>query len=718
MNLIGKMLDNRYEILEKIGNGGMATVYKAKCHVLNRYVAVKILKDEFTTDSEFIKKFNSEAQAAASLTHPNIVSIYDVGNQNNLYYIVMELIQGKTLKEIIIEDGILSWKWSVNIASQIASALEVAHKNNIIHRDIKPHNIIITEDGIAKVTDFGIAKAVSNSTITAFGTTIGSVHYFSPEHAKGGFTDAKSDLYSLGIVLYEMLTARVPFDADTPVSVALKQVQEEPIAPVEYNSQIPTSVNMIILKAMQKNPNCRYQNATEMLMDLRRALKNPDENFVVINRTSVSSPTQRIPTIYDMDLEGDNSQRKAKKTITDEPEKKKKKNKVMQFLDEHKVVKVLVILLICAGLFFGAMFGTLAIFTSRPQQIQIPNLVLDENKNPMSEEAAIALLTELGFENYTVEREYSDNIAKGYVISQTPEFQDNFTVNQTEEFKLIISDGSLDEAFAEKLKNTTIKLPKKMTGKKQDELIKEFKQLLVDLEDEEFEDVEFWAYTEEFNEEVEAGVVTEVDKKDGEEITLDTTVNFVVSKGSQYADVVVPDVIKKSEAEARATLEGLGLKVEVTYEENADKSDGVVISQSEKANKTVKAEITTISLVVNKQPAKSTVTVNVNVAKYLQYEEITVPANETTTGNTVVSDNTTANAVTPPPATTTKKEPKPVSVKITVGGEGIYDSTTTTNISRTYTSSGIKEVKVWINNNLEKQESIDFSKGNQTITVE
>lgn len=197
MNLIGKMLDNRYEILEKIGNGGMATVYKAKCHVLNRYVAIKILKDEFTTDTDFIKKFNTEAQSAASLTHPNIVSIYDVGNEDNLYYIVMELIQGKTLKEIIVEDGILSWKWSVNIAIQIASALEVAHKNNIIHRDIKPHNIIITEDGIAKVTDFGIAKAVSNSTITAFGTTIGSVHYFSPEHAKGGFTDAKSDLYSL-----------------------------------------------------------------------------------------------------------------------------------------------------------------------------------------------------------------------------------------------------------------------------------------------------------------------------------------------------------------------------------------------------------------------------------------------------------------------------------------------------------------------------------------
>ena len=225
MNLEGRLLGNRYEILENIGNGGMATVYKAKCHVLNRYVAVKVLRDEFTTDGEFVKRFNTEAQSAASLTHPNIVSVYDVGSEGDIHYIVMELIKGKTLKEIINEDGALSWKWSVNVAIQIASALETAHKNNIIHRDIKPHNIIITEDGIAKVTDFGIAKAVSNSTITAFGTTIGSVHYFSPEHARGGYTDAKSDLYSLGVVLYEMVTGQVPFNADTPVSVALKHMQ-------------------------------------------------------------------------------------------------------------------------------------------------------------------------------------------------------------------------------------------------------------------------------------------------------------------------------------------------------------------------------------------------------------------------------------------------------------------------------------------------------------
>ena len=301
MDLEGKVIGNRYEIIKKIGVGGMATVYKAKCNILKRYVAVKVLRDEFTTDEEFIKRFNTEAQAAASLTHPNIVSIYDVGHEDNIYYIVMELVQGKTLKDIINEDGALPWKWALNVSIQVASALEMAHKNNIVHRDIKPHNIIITEDGIAKVTDFGIAKAVSNSTITAFGTTIGSVHYFSPEHARGGYTDAKSDLYSLGVVMYEMLTGRVPFDADTPVSVALKHMQEKPVEPMKLNPTIPYAVNKIIMKAMEKDPNERYQSATEMLKDLSLALKNPDGDFVK-EKNFENEYTQRITTLNDEDF--------------------------------------------------------------------------------------------------------------------------------------------------------------------------------------------------------------------------------------------------------------------------------------------------------------------------------------------------------------------------------------------------------------------------------
>ena len=308
MDLVGKYIGSRYEVLEKVGNGGMATVYKAKDKVLNRYVAIKVLKEEFTTDNEFIRRFNIEAQSAAGLTHPNIVSVYDVGQDNGIYYIVMELVRGKTLKQIIVEDGTLPWKWATNVTIQIASALETAHKNNIVHRDIKPHNIIITEDGVAKVTDFGIAKAVSNSTITAFGTTIGSVHYFSPEHARGGHTDAKSDLYSLGVVMYEMLTGKVPFDADTPVSVALKHMQEKMIEPIKLNPTIPLSINQIIVKAMQKTPEERYESATEMLKDLNMALKNPEGKFVKENVYE----TQKIPVIGEKDKK---KQKKIKKRV-------------------------------------------------------------------------------------------------------------------------------------------------------------------------------------------------------------------------------------------------------------------------------------------------------------------------------------------------------------------------------------------------------------------
>src|SRR5574344_478220 len=368
MNLIGKTIANRYEIIEKTGVGGMATVYVAKDLILNRYVAVKVLKEEFTTDEEFVKRFNTEAQAAASLSHANIVSVYDVGNEENLYYIVMELIKGKTLKEIILEDGKLPWKWSVNIAIQVASALETAHKNNIVHRDIKPHNIIITEDGIAKVTDFGIAKAVSNSTITAFGTTIGSVHYFSPEHARGGYTDAKSDLYSLGVVMYEMQTGRVPFDADTPVSIALKHMQEEPVPPMKLNQSIPFAINQIILKAMKKDTNERYQSATEMLKDLSMALKNPNGDFVETNDESDESYTKQIPIINNAEIKYNNSNR------TKRPQTRMQKIKC--FFKNNPKFKIIAVVAAFILIPLIALFLTIGIAnSSRPKSVQIPNIV-------------------------------------------------------------------------------------------------------------------------------------------------------------------------------------------------------------------------------------------------------------------------------------------------------------------------------------------------------
>lgn len=684
MNLIGKMLNNRYEILEKIGNGGMATVYKAKCHVLNRYVAIKILKDEFTTDSEFIKKFNTEAQSAAGLAHPNIVQIYDVCNEDNLYYIVMELIQGKTLKEIITEDGILSWKWSVNIAIQIASALETAHKNNIIHRDIKPHNIIITEDGIAKVTDFGIAKAVSNSTITAFGTTIGSVHYFSPEHARGGFTDAKSDIYSLGIVMYEMLTGRVPFDADTPVSVALKQVQEEPVDPMNYNENIPISVNRIILKAMQKDPNLRYQNATEMLKDLSLALKKPNEDFVVLATRSDDSPTQKIPTIYELEMEKNND-RKAPK-VDRSAKEKGKLEKIKDFYKEHKWALVLTFIALAIILFVAALSITSMILkVNRPAQVEIPNVAGAENEARMTKDEAIKLLNSLGFTDIEIEEEYNDEVEEGYVISQKPPYKSNLSVNVTEKITLVVSKGQ-----------KIVTLPKKMVGKNIEDVKKELDELELK-----------YTIVEENSETVEADIVIAVDPEEGEEITAATEVQLTVSIGSAFKDVTVPSVLNKTEEVATQELKAVGLLVNVNYEENSSKSDGIVTSQSISAGKVVK-EGDTIDIVVNKQPTESTVTVNINLKSLMNYTEPTASVQNTVDEN----GNTVQTTVTP--------EVEKATVVIEVGEDTILSETyalTKTDISKSWKASGVKEVRVKVNGVTQFKQKVDFNVGNQTLDV-
>ncbi|HPW41509.1 MAG TPA: Stk1 family PASTA domain-containing Ser/Thr kinase, partial [Bacillota bacterium] len=324
--MIGRVLGDRYEILEKVGGGGMALVYKAKCRLLNRYVAIKVLRPEFTEDEEFVKKFRREAQSAASLSHPNIVGIYDVGTENNSYYIVMEYIKGQTLKELIKSKGTLGVEYSTNIAIQICYALEQAHKNNIVHRDIKSHNILIREDNSVKVTDFGIARAVSSSTITNTGNVIGSVHYFSPEQARGGYVDEKSDIYSLGVVMYEMLTGRLPFEGDSPIAVALKHIQEEPEPPSGINSRIPKAIEAIIMKCMEKEVSKRYNSASEIINDLRQSLVMPNGDFVKKNRYTDES-TRVLEPIKIIDKE-------AAVDIIEEPESKE--------LNEGKEEKILI----------------------------------------------------------------------------------------------------------------------------------------------------------------------------------------------------------------------------------------------------------------------------------------------------------------------------------------------------------------------------------------
>ncbi len=566
MNLEGKMLGNRYEIIEKIGNGGMATVYKAKCHVLNRYVAVKVLRDEFTTDEEFIKRFAAEAQSAASLTHPNIVSIYDVGHEDNLYYIVMELIKGKTLKQIINEDGKLPWKWSLNIVSQIASALETAHRNKIIHRDIKPHNIIITEDGIAKVTDFGIAKVVSNSTITAFGATIGSVHYFSPEHAKGGYTDEKSDIYSLGVVMYEMLTGQVPFDADTAVSVALKHMQEDPIEPMELNPDIPRAVNDIIMKAMQKDTGLRYQSATEMLNDINMALKRPDGDFVSLRTASANFETQRFQPLEDEE-------------IRTKRNNKKDENKLKQFIGNHKALS----LFIGAILLFAIAFGGTALVSKLVinKEVDLPNFVGMTKENAQAQADKIKIKLEF-------EEEYSSDVEEGKIISQNPEYKENYKIKEKSTVSLKISKGT-----------ELVKVPK-VTGMEKEEAIKTLEDLGLKVE-----------IKEETSKKVEEGYVINQDIAENKEINAGDTVTITVSTGTGITQVSVPSVTGKTENEARTALESAKLKVTANYEEDSSKTEGIVLKQNVESGKKVD-EGTTVTITVNKAESKSgTVTVNV-----------------------------------------------------------------------------------------------------------
>ena len=629
MILEGRLLGNRYEIIEKIGNGGMATVYKATDKVLKRYVAVKILRDEFTTDEEFIKRFEVEAQSAARLTHPNIVSIYDVGVEENLYYIVMELIQGKTLKEIIVEErGPLPWKWSVNVAIQIASALEMAHRNNIVHRDIKPHNIIITEDGIAKVTDFGIAKAVSNSTITAFGTTIGSVHYFSPEHARGGYTDAKSDIYSLGVVMYEMVTGKVPFDADTPVSVALKHMQEEPEEPIEVNPNIPTAVNKIIMKALQKDSTLRYQTATDMLRDLRTALKNPEGDFVEELEYDETARTQKIDT--------SNYQKR---------ENRKKENKFIAWLKAHKKLSIFIGIILLFAISLGGTMLVLGI--TNPPEVEMPNVV------GMSREEAQKEIENAKLKFEVEKEEYDAEIPEGFVISQDPKYMERFNK---------VKEGSTVKVVKSKGQEKT-KVPK-VVGMKKEEAIQAIEDANLKAE-----------VIEETSKKVEEGYVISQETEADTEIAAGETIKIHVSTGTGIKQVTVVSVVGQDEATAKKTLEDLGLKVTITYADST-KDNGKVANQSIADGKVVD-EGTAITLTVNKVAENKTVTVNINVKAITGGYTENSDGAENNTGNTsnVATSKTVNIKVNGETRTGVSKNETNCSVSLT-GKEG--ESTTVT----------------------------------------
>ncbi|MBO4292857.1 MAG: Stk1 family PASTA domain-containing Ser/Thr kinase [Clostridia bacterium] len=666
MNLEGKLLGNRYEIIEKIGNGGMATVYKATDKILKRQVAVKILRDEFTTDEEFIRRFEVEAQSAARLTHPNIVSIYDVGVDGNLHFIVMELIQGKTLKEIIVEEqGPLPWKWSVNVAIQIAQALEMAHRNNIIHRDIKPHNIIITEDGIAKVTDFGIAKAVSNSTITAFGTTIGSVHYFSPEHARGGFTDAKSDIYSLGVVMYEMLTGKVPFDADTPVSVALKHMQEEPVEPIEKNKNMPSSVNKIIMKALKKDSTLRYQTSTEMLVDLKAALKDPYGDFVEEKEYDPTARTQK--------LNAEEIERASKRT------NKKKENKLIAFIKSHKVISAMAGVVL---LFFITFVATMSMLSSsKPKETKVPNVIgmTEEEAKKQVEDAKLVFEKE--------KEEYDKEVEAGKVISQKTEIGEymkvvgNLTVKEGSKIYVIISKGQ---------EKTTVPNVK---GKEKEEAIKLIEEAKLQAE-----------IVEENSKTVKEGYIISQETDADTEVLAGDTVKIHVSTGAEKVTMV--SVIDKDEEEAKKALNAIGItNITIAYDENSSKDYGKVIKQSIVDGSTVEKD-SSITLTVNNYKATKTITLSINVKKITGYTDSSSNNEKENNG----SNNTESKS---------KSTPKNVEVKTMLDGN-VVDTRTekenAENVKVDISGTGSHEVKIQIGNAI-RTKNINFD-SDKSITIE
>ena len=581
-------LGNRYEVLSKIGAGGMADVYKGRDTFLNRYVAIKVLKKEYREDENFVRKFRSEAQAAAGLLNPNIVNVYDVGEDRGLYYMVMELVEGITLKEYIDKKGRLSHKELISIAIQICNGIGAAHAAGIIHRDIKPQNVIISREGKVKVTDFGIAKAATSNTISS--NAMGSVHYTSPEQARGGYSDMKSDIYSIGITLFEMATGQVPFDGDSTVSVAIKHLQEEITPPSELVPDIPYSLEQIILKCTQKNGERRYSGTAPLIQDLKRSLVDPDGDFVVIpplrNADTVIITDQELDDIRhsydDEDDEYDDDEYDDDEYDDDEYDddeydddeyddeyegKKKKKggeevnprmNKVMKILTIVVAVIILFILIFAIGKAAGIFksFGSGVTAEEEEGQVKVPDVV-----GMTEEEAAKALKAKnLGYK--VVERTESEKYEEGLVSEQKTEAGTRVDKNST--VQLVVSSG---------LVGKEIEVPD-VSGMSEDEAQKT-------LEDEGFENI---SSTFEYDDSVDEGEVIGTTPSAGSMATKDTDIKMIVSKGTEKNEI--PDVVGMSDSKAQSAIKSAGFSVgKVTYEYDDDVAKGKVISQSPSGGK-------------------------------------------------------------------------------------------------------------------------------------
>ncbi len=603
----GVVLGKRYEILGRVGSGGMADVYKGKDHKLNRFVAIKVLKSDYRTDEVFIKKFLSEAQAAAGLMHPNVVNVYDVGQDRGLYYMVMELVEGITLKDYIEKKGKLSPKETVSISIQMVTGLQAAHNQHIVHRDIKPQNIIISKDGKVKVTDFGIARATT-STQTISTSVMGSVHYTSPEQARGGVVDQKSDIYSVGITMYEMVTGHVPFDGDSTVSVALKHLQEEITSPADEVPDLPYSLECIIMKCTQKNPAMRYHDCASLLLDLKRSLVDPDGDFVVIgnkgnvdDRTVVMS-TEEINEVqrrrypnddddydedgdYDSDGEDDDDDNDDDRRYRDRDRGRRRKNNVNS--DTKRIMKILMIVAgVVVALLILFLVGNAVGFFSGPGLVQNEQeMVKVPDLRGMTEKEARKELdgTDIGMKVEN-ERQPSNKYKEGEIMSQDPVPDTEVAKNST--ITVVLSSG--EEAKIVQVPN--------VVGRSEEDAEKSLQAAKLTVVHGEPQN----------SDEVPAGDVISSDPVAGTEVEEGTEVTIVISLGVEQ--VSVPDLRNKSAADAEAALAAVGLTGSASEEYSDSVAAGQVISQSiDQGEKVDKG--TTISYVVSKGPKTQLVTI-------------------------------------------------------------------------------------------------------------
>lgn len=568
----GIYLADRYEIVGKIGTGGMADVYKAKDHTLGRFVAIKVLKQEFSEDVNFVTKFRTEAQSAAGLEHPNIVNIYDVGSENGMHYIVMECVEGITLKTYIEKKGRLSFKEAVSIAIQVGRGIEAAHNKRIVHRDIKPQNIIISTEGKVKVTDFGIARVATTNTINA--DVMGSVHYASPEQARNGFVDGRSDIYSLGIVMYEMVTGRVPFDGESTVAVAIQHLQEEMVVPSAYVPELPISMEKIILKCTQKSPDRRYQTIGDLLMDLKKALISPDEDFVVMvpvgqqEKTRVMKP-EEIESIKEQTGKVYyNSEDENMATNTDDEDEDEDEDEEEGGFLNPKMEKAVTIMGIVAAVIIVLIVVYLAI--SMTGVFKFKDKTTDEDKDTQTEETTdkVEMIDLTGMTYEEAKKELNSmglGIKKGDSIS-SDKYEEGLVVGQSEK------EGDMVK------KNTTITV--NLSSGEGEIDVPSVVGLDKDAATEKLKEAGFKVSTEyEYSDDVPEGDVISQTPDGKSKAKKNDTVTIVVSRGTQQVKMI--SVVGKSEQEARDALSAIGVTVSsVSSDYSNNVPEGCVISQS------------------------------------------------------------------------------------------------------------------------------------------